>query len=96
VAGETVFGYRVADPERFGVVGIDDGGRVSQIIEKPEVQPSNFAVTGLYCLDDSAPERARKIQPSSRGELEIVNLLESYLAKGALSVEKNGPWLRMA
>lgn len=88
--GGTVFGYRVADPERYGVVGMDGDGRVTEIIEKPEVPPSNYAVTGLYFLDASAPERARSITPSPRGELEIVTLLESYLTEGSLSVETMG------
>lgn len=88
--GSTVFGYRVADPERYGVVGMDDAGRVTQIVEKPAVPPSQYAVTGLYFLDGSAPERARNIQPSARGELEIVTLLESYLADDALTVERMG------
>ncbi|MDX8349242.1 glucose-1-phosphate thymidylyltransferase RfbA [Cognatiyoonia sp. IB215446] len=89
-SGGTVFGYRVADPERYGVVGMDDGGRVTQIIEKPDVPPSNYAVTGLYFLDGTAPARARDIKPSARGELEIVTLLESYLADGMLNVETMG------
>jgi len=88
--GGTVFGYRVADPERYGVVDFDDEGRAVSIIEKPEVPPSNFAVTGLYFLDGSAPERARKVQPSARGELEITTLLEMYLHEGNLSVERMG------
>ena len=88
--GGTVFGYRVADPERYGVVAFDAAGQVSQIIEKPEVPPSNYAVTGLYFLDGSAPERAKAVQPSPRGELEIVTLLEMYLAEGLLSVEQMG------
>ena len=88
--GGTVFGYRVADPERYGVVQFDADGRVLQIIEKPEVPPSNFAVTGLYFLDGTAPARAKTIRPSSRGELEIVDLLETYLAEGTLSVQKMG------
>ena len=88
--GGTVFGYRVADPERYGVVAMDDAGRVTQIVEKPEVPPSKYAVTGLYFLDGSAPERARNIRPSTRGELEIVSLLESYLTEGALTVETMG------
>jgi glucose-1-phosphate thymidylyltransferase len=86
----TVFGYRVADPERYGVVGLHDDGRVTQIIEKLDVPPSNYAVTGLYFLDSSAPDRARGIKPSPWGELEIVTFLESYLAEGALSVETMG------
>ena len=88
--GGTVFGYRVADPERYGVVQFDADGRVLQIIEKPEVPPSNFAVTGLYFLDGTAPARAKTIRPSSRGELEIVDLLETYLSEGTLSVQKMG------
>ena len=88
--GGTVFGYRVADPERYGVVAMDDAGRVTQIVEKPEVPPSKYAVTGLYFLDGSAPDRARNIRPSARGELEIVSLLESYLTEGALTVETMG------
>ncbi|MGL4321578.1 MAG: glucose-1-phosphate thymidylyltransferase RfbA [Paracoccaceae bacterium] len=88
--GGTVFGYRVADPERYGVVAFDADGRVTGIVEKPEVPPSHYAVTGLYFLDASAPERAAKVKPSPRGELEIVDLLESYLADGLLSVEKMG------
>jgi len=88
--GGTVFGYHVADPERYGVVDFDDHGRARSIIEKPEVPPSNYAVTGLYFLDSSASERARSVQPSARGELEITTLLESYLNEGKLSVERMG------
>jgi glucose-1-phosphate thymidylyltransferase len=88
--GGTVFGYRVTDPERYGVVQFDADGRVLQIIEKPEVPPSNFAVTGLYFLDGTAPARAKTIRPSSRGELEIVDLLDTYLSEGTLSVQKMG------
>jgi glucose-1-phosphate thymidylyltransferase len=88
--GGTVFGYHVADPERYGVVDFDEAGRARSIIEKPKVPPSNYAVTGLYFLDASAPERARDIRPSARGELEITALLESYLDQGLLSVETMG------
>ncbi|SFH49727.1 glucose-1-phosphate thymidylyltransferase [Palleronia marisminoris] len=88
--GGTVFGYHVADPERYGVVAFDEAGRATRIIEKPEVPPSSFAVTGLYFLDGTAPARARKVAPSARGELEITTLLEGYLADGALSVETMG------
>jgi glucose-1-phosphate thymidylyltransferase len=87
--GGTVFGYRVADPERYGVVDFD-GDRVKAIIEKPEVPPSNFAVTGLYFLDGDAPALAKQVKPSARGELEITSLLEMYLARGDLTVEKLG------
>jgi glucose-1-phosphate thymidylyltransferase len=89
-SGATVFGYHVSDPERYGVVAFGDDGKVQSIIEKPDVAPSNYAVTGLYFLDGSAPERARKVAPSERGELEITSLLESYLAEDELRVEKMG------
>ena len=88
--GGTVFGYRVADPERYGVVDFDEGGRVRAIVEKPERPPSSYAVTGLYFLDGTAPERARGVRPSARGELEITSLLESYLRDGTLTVEPMG------
>ncbi|WP_371223658.1 glucose-1-phosphate thymidylyltransferase RfbA [Roseovarius sp. 2305UL8-3] len=88
--GGTVFGYHVADPERYGVVGFDADGQAQQIIEKPEVPPSNYAVTGLYFLDGTAPDRAAQVQPSPRGELEITTLLEMYLSEGLLSVERMG------
>jgi glucose-1-phosphate thymidylyltransferase len=88
--GGSVFGYRVADPERYGVVDFDADGRVRAIVEKPERPPSNYAVTGLYYLDGTAPDRAAAVQPSVRGELEIVDLLQSYLADGALQVERMG------
>lgn len=88
--GGTVFGYRVADPERYGVVAFDAEGQVSSIIEKPPVPPSDYAVTGLYFLDGTAPQRARSVQPSDRGELEITTLLETYLHDGSLSVERMG------
>ncbi len=89
-AGGTVFGYRVADPERYGVLDFDAGGQVRAIVEKPAVPPSSHAVTGLYCLDGTAPEKARLVRPSARGELEIASLLGLYLAEGGLSVETMG------
>lgn len=88
--GGVVFGYRVADPERYGVVDFASDGTVSRIIEKPEVAPSPYAVTGLYFLDETAPERARRVERSARGELEITSLLESYLQDGTLSVQQMG------
>ena len=88
--GGTVFGYQVSDPERYGVVDFDAAGDAISIIEKPEVPPSNYAVTGLYFLDAGAPARARDVQPSARGELEITTLLEMYLHDGQLSVERMG------
>ena len=89
-SGGTVFGYRVADPERYGVVAFDPDGNVTEIVEKPEVPPSHYAVTGLYFLDASASERARKVKPSPRGELEITSLLEMYLEEGSLNVKHMG------
>lgn len=88
--GASVFGYRVADPERYGVVDFDDEGKVRSIIEKPEVPPSHYAVTGIYFVDGTAPERAKKVRPSKRGELEIVTLLESYRTEDQLDVQLMG------
>ncbi len=88
--GATVFGYRVSDPERYGVVDFEKDGTVRSIVEKPTVPRSNYAVTGLYFLDGTASARAREVKPSPRGELEITTLLESYLSDGTLSVKKMG------
>ena len=88
--GGTVFGYRVADPERYGVVGFHADGRVREIVEKPSNPPSPYAVTGLYFLDGTASERAARVQPSARGELEITTLLEDYLSDDLLTVELMG------
>ncbi len=89
VGGGTVFAYRVADPERYGVVDFE-GKKARGIIEKPKVPPSNYAVTGLYFLDGDAPARARQVQPSERGELEITSLLEMYLNENLLDVQTMG------
>lgn len=86
----TVFGYHVNDPQRYGVVDFDDQDRVRAIVEKPEVPPSNYAVTGLYFLDKTAPERARSVTPSDRGELEITSLLELYLDDEQLNLLRMG------
>ena len=88
--GATVFGYHVADPHRYGVIGFDARGAVRAIVGKPVAPPSNYAVTGLYSLDGTAPERARGIKPSARGEIEITALLETYLNDGQLAVETMG------
>ncbi len=87
-AGASVFGYRVSDPERYGVVAFDPQGRVESIVEKPAKPLSNYAVTGLYFMDGTAPAKARAVRPSARGELEITTLLEMYLAEGSLSVQQ--------
>lgn len=88
--GATVFGYRVSDPERYGVVGFDSAGKVESIVEKPAKPASNHAVTGLYFMDGTAPQKAKSIKPSARGELEITSLLELYLGEGTLMVEPMG------
>ena len=88
--GGTVFGYRVSDPERYGVVRFDPNGKVREIMEKPEQAPSNYAVTGIYFLDGRASDLAATITPSVRGELEITDLLNLYLKQGGLCVETMG------
>ena len=88
--GATVFGYHVTDPERYGVLGFDASGKVTSIKEKPKKPASKYAVTGLYFVDGTVSERAKQIQPSERGELEITALLENYLEDGYLEVEKMG------
>jgi glucose-1-phosphate thymidylyltransferase len=88
--GATVFGYYVNDPERYGVVQFDADGRVVDLLEKPLVPPSNYAVTGIYFYDERASAFARSIKPSARGELEITDLNRAYLADGSLTVERLG------
>ncbi|MEM7188120.1 MAG: glucose-1-phosphate thymidylyltransferase RfbA [Pseudomonadota bacterium] len=84
----TIFGYQVSDPSRYGVVGIDSDGRATSVEEKPEAPKSHFAATGLYFLDGDASQRARAVRPSERSELEITDLLQSYLDDGLLDVER--------
>ena len=88
--GAIAFGYHVSDPKRYGVIDFDENGRVKGITEKPEFPSSSYAVTGLYFVDETAPERAKLVERSKRGELEITSLLESYLKDGNLSIEKLG------
>jgi glucose-1-phosphate thymidylyltransferase len=88
--GATVFGYYVHDPERYGVVQFDAGGKVVDLFEKPLKPPSNYAVTGIYFYDERAPRITRSIKPSDRGELEITDLNRAYLRDGRLNVERLG------
>jgi glucose-1-phosphate thymidylyltransferase len=88
--GATVFAAWVKDPHRYGVIAFDEHGRPAQIVEKPAVPPSEYAITGLYFYDSQAPRLARQIHPSPRGELEITDLNNLYLEMGALFVETLG------
>ncbi len=88
--GATVFAYPVRDPERYGVVGFDAAGRVTSLEEKPTKPRSRYAVTGLYFYDASVVERAQRVVPSVRGELEITDLNRQYLDDGLLQVELMG------
>ena len=88
--GATVFGYRVHDPERYGVVSFDAAGRAVSIEEKPAQARSRWAVTGLYFYDNDVVEIAAGIGPSARGELEITDVNKRYLERGDLHVERLG------
>lgn len=88
--GADIFAYQVVDPERYGVVEFDAGGKVVSIEEKPQRPKSKYAATGLYFYDATVCERARKVKPSARGELEITTLNEMYMRDGALRAHLMG------
>jgi glucose-1-phosphate thymidylyltransferase len=85
-----VFGYRVRDPERYGVVEFDAAGQAIGLEEKPARPRSNYAVTGLYFYDNQVVDIASSIRPSARGELEITDVNQRYLVQGTLRVERMG------
>jgi len=89
-SGGLVFGYYVRDPERYGVVDFDESGNVLSIEEKPARPKSNYAVPGLYFFDNRAPEIASGLKPSARGELEIADVINTYLKWGELRIELLG------
>jgi len=94
--GGIVFGYQVADPERYGVVDFDTAGKVTSIEEKPEHPKSNYAVTGLYFYDNQVIHLSKSLQPSARGEIEITDINNTYLKQGKLKVsllDRGSAWL---
>lgn len=84
IDGAFVFGYEVKDPERYGVLAFGEKGEIADIVEKPQVPPSRYAVTGLYFYDEMVTEIAKSLKPSKRGELEITDVNRAYLERGKL------------
>ena len=94
VGGACIFTKKVPDPERFGVVKFDDEGMFVDIVEKPEVPPSNSAVIGLYMYDETVFDKIEKLSPSGRGELEVTDLNRAYLEEGRLTIKEiHGTWM---
>ena len=96
--GATVFAYPVKNPERYGVANFDKNGNIVSINEKPQSPKSKYAITGIYFFDNSVVEKAEKVKPSHRGELEITDLIMMYLEEKTLHVEKFGSgiaWLAL-
>jgi glucose-1-phosphate thymidylyltransferase len=96
ITGAHVFGYKVQNPESYGVMTFDDSGRLFDIIEKPSIPPSRYAVPGLYFYDNTVIERAKSLSKSERGEYEITDLNKSYLKDGELNysiLERGTMWL---
>jgi glucose-1-phosphate thymidylyltransferase len=87
ISGSQVFGYKVSDPRKYGIASFNDKGGIISLIEKPEKPLSNIAIPGLYFFDESASDRAKKLVPSKRNELEILDLLKSYLEDNLLDIE---------
>lgn len=85
--GAVVFGYAVKDPTRYGVMDLDESGSIRKIVEKPVHPPSHYAVCGLYFYDNTVVEIAKKLKPSTRGELEITDINQAYIDQGTLQVE---------
>jgi glucose-1-phosphate thymidylyltransferase len=88
--GAVIFGYQVTDPERYGVIEFGENGEVVSIEEKPAKPKSNFAATGLYFYDETVVDRAKRVKPSARGELEITTLNEMYMHDGQLKAQMLG------
>ena len=87
LSGAVIFGYYVINPERYGVLEFDKNGKVIGIEEKPQTPKSNYAIPGIYLFDSSVVEKAKKITPSNRGELEIVDILNAYLLENRLKAD---------